>query len=291
MLGWPKTELIQDLTAKDLTTIDLTTKDQTLKDRVKPKPKHLESDMTKDWAEPRQSSEERSRGGVGRRQGQREERSYKPRTDASRKEQNSKAADGGYAKCMAAGVRLLAGREYSRLELTNKLSRRFSAEAVDAVVDELVDLKVLDDQRYGEAFCRSRVERGYGPGYIARELERNGLDAELIDTFLEPYQDQWFERALAQVQKAHRPKRHSFQYQVEPQDDAEFVGGDESSETGSYLDRDDHDNDQWKEQQKARGRLARLLARRGFSGGLASKVIDQVLREAEASTGSESDFD
>lgn len=291
MLGWPKTELIQDLTAKDLTTIDLTTKDQTLKDRVKPKPKHLESDMTKDWAEPRQSSEERSRGGVGRRQGQREERSYKPRSDASRKEQNSKAADGGYAKCMAAGVRLLAGREYSRLELTNKLSRRFSAEAVDAVVDELVDLKVLDDQRYGEAFCRSRVERGYGPGYIARELERNGLDAELIDTFLEPYQDQWFERALAQVQKTHRPKRHSFQYQVEPQDDAEFVGGDESSETGSYLDRDDHDNDQWKEQQKARGRLARLLARRGFSGGLASKVIDQVLREAEASTGSESDFD
>jgi len=291
VLGWPKTELFQDLTAKDLRTKDLRTKGQTLKDRVKPKPKHLENDMTKDWAEPRQSSEERSRGGVGRRQGQREERSYKPRSDASRKEQNSKAADGGYAKCMAAGVRLLAGREYSRLELTNKLSRRFSAEVADAVVEELVDLKVLDDERYGEAFCRSRVERGYGPGYVARELEQNGLDAELIDTLLEPYQDQWFERALAQAQKAHRPKRRSRQYQVEPPDDTEFVGDDESSETGSYLDRDDHDNDQWKEQQKARGRLARLLARRGFSGGLASKVIDQVLREAEASAESESDFD
>jgi regulatory protein len=123
---------------------------------------------------------------------------------------------------MAAGVRLLAGREYSRLELANKLSRRFSAEVIDAVVEELISLKVLDDERYGEAFCRSRVERGYGPGYIARELEQNGLGTELVDTLLEPYQGQWFERALAQAQKAHRPKRRSFQPSLDPQDDAAF---------------------------------------------------------------------
>ena len=182
--------------------------------------------MTSDWAEPRQSSDERSRGGVGRRKGQRQERSYTPQRDASRKEQNSKAADGGYAKCMAAGVRLLAGREYSRLELANKLSRRFSAEAIDAMVAELVSLKVLDDERYGEAFCRSRVERGYGPGFIARELEQNGLGTELVEALLEPYQEQWFERALAQAQKAHRPKRRSLQNPSDPLDDAEFVQDD-----------------------------------------------------------------
>jgi SOS response regulatory protein OraA/RecX len=243
--------------------------------------------MTSDWAEPRQTSDERSRGGVGRRQGQRQERSYKPRSDASRKEQNSKAADGGYAKCMAAGVRLLAGREYSRLELANKLSRRFSAEAIDAMVAELVSLKVLDDERYGEAFCRSRVERGYGPGFIARELEQNGLGTELVEALLEPYQEQWFERALAQAQKAHRPKRRSFQNPSDPLDDAEFVQDDAFVEAGPSASRDD----QWKERQKARGRLARLLARRGFSGALASKVIDQVLREAEAKAGSDSNFD
>ena len=98
---------------------------------------------------------------------------------------------------MAADVRLLAGREYSVLELTNKLSRRFNSQVVESVVEELAGLKVLDDERYGEAFCRSRVERGYGPGYIARELVQNGLDTDLIDILLEPYQDQWFERAQA----------------------------------------------------------------------------------------------
>lgn len=247
--------------------------------------------MTSDWAEPRQSSDERSRGGVGRRKGQRQERSYTPQSDASRKEQNSKAADGGYAKCMAAGVRLLAGREYSRLELANKLSRRFSAEAIDAVVAELVSLKVLDDERYGEAFCRSRVERGYGPGFIARELEQNGLGTELVEALLEPYQEQWFERALAQAQKAYRPKRRSLQNPSDPLDDVEFVQDDAFLEAGPSASRDDQVDDQWKERQKARGRLARLLARRGFSGGLASKVIDQVLREAEAKAGSDSNFD
>jgi SOS response regulatory protein OraA/RecX len=175
--------------------------------------------------------------------------------------------------------------------LANKLSRRFSAEAIDAVVAKLVSLKVLDDERYGEAFCRSRVERGYGPGFIARELEQNGLGTELVEALLEPYQEQWFERALAQAQKAHRPKRRSLQNPSDPLDDAEFVQDDAFLEAGPSASRDDQVDDQWKERQKARGRLARLLARRGFSGGLASKVIDQVLREAEAKAGSDSNFD
>lgn len=264
--------------------------------------------MTSDWAEPRETRDERNQGAHAqgtqtqgahaqggyrkkrRSQSQRRTNSDKPMSDASRKEQNSKAADGGYAKCLAAGVRLLAGREYSRLELANKLSRRFSAEVTNAVVEELESLKVLDDQRYGEAFCRSRVERGYGPGYIARELEQNGLNADMIDALLELYSDQWFDRALAQAQKAHRPKRLLPQHQIDPREDSEFVGDDESWGGGAASSHDIGSDTHWREVQKARGRLARLLARRGFSGGLASKVVEQVLREANTDVEADSDF-
>jgi SOS response regulatory protein OraA/RecX len=248
--------------------------------------------MENDWAEPRQISDKRCREERGQRQG----RESRPKSDVSskelnNKELNNKAADSGHAKCMAAGVRLLAGREYSVLELTNKLSRRFNSQVVESVVEELAGLKVLDDERYGEAFCRSRVERGYGPGYIARELVQNGLDTDLIDTLLEPYQDQWFERALAQAQKAHRPKRRSFGHELDLLAGVETPVDDEISQTPSFADRNEDRGDQWKERQKAQGRLARLLARRGFSGGMASKVIDQVLREAEVKSELDSDFD
>jgi SOS response regulatory protein OraA/RecX len=184
---------------------------------------------------------------------------------------------------MASGVRLLAGREYSVLELTNKLCRRFSSDVVDAVVGELVGQSVLDDVRYGEAFCRSRVERGYGPSYIARELEQNGLNTDLVDTLLQPYEDQWFERALTQARKAHRPRSRPSTLDAMGCDEgfADDLNADEAFESSADLEP----GEEWKDRQKARGRLARRLARRGFSAGLASKVIDQVLAEAESDFG------
>lgn len=237
--------------------------------------------MTIDWAESHQSSGKSSDS-----KGQRHSGSYKSKSDASRKELNGKAADGGYAKCRAAGVRLLAGREYSVLELTNKLSRRFSSEVVAEVVAELVSQRILDDRRYGEAFCRSRIDRGYGPGYITRELQQNGLDVELVDTLLEPYEDQWFARALTQAKKAYRPKTRRALHELGRLDEAAPAVDDESLDTvrGSGGDEELREEwrGEWKEQQKIRGRLARLLSRRGFPGGLTSTVIEQVLREAQA---------
>ena len=204
--------------------------------------------MENDWAEPRQISDKRRREERGQRLG----RESRPRSDVSSKELNNKAADSGHAKCMAAGVRLLAGREYSVLELTNKLSRRFNSQVVESVVEELAGLKVLDDERYGEAFCRSRVERGYGPGFIARELVQNGLDTDLVDTLLEPYQDQWFERALAQAQKAHRPKRRSFGHELDLLAGVETPVDDEISQTPSFADRNEDRGDRGKSGKRLR---------------------------------------
>lgn len=231
-----------------------------------------------------------------------------PLTDAARKRLNNASSDGGFAKCMASGVRLLAGRDYSVLELTNKLARRFNSDVVAAVIHELSSQNLVDDARYAEAFCRSRVERGYGPGFILRELQQNGLDPELIESVLSPYEEQWLDRAVAQVRKSHRPvktqlQRRGWEDEEDPVsvDDADAIanadvregegnGDDAVDSRGRWGRRGSNRHDSvWQQGQKERGRLARMLARRGFSGALAGKAIDWVLKEE--SEGSSLDFE
>ena len=101
----------------------------------------------------------------------------------------------------------------------------FLSEVVDGVITELQASGLLCNTRYGEAFCRSRVERGYGPVFMQRELEHNGLNKELIETLLEPYNEQWLDKAIMQVEKqtrTHRPaNRLSSQLYSSPSDNSE----------------------------------------------------------------------
>jgi SOS response regulatory protein OraA/RecX len=179
---------------------------------------------------------------------------------------------GSEAKCFAAAVRLLAGREYSVKELSAKLLRRFSADAVANVVAEMQAEGYVCNTRYGEAFCRSRVARGYGPVFIARELEQNGLDSDLIDALLQPHEDRWLEYAIAQVEKkASRGRSRGALFDHASAADSESGDAEnrEFDETGSA----DQRREAWQRDQKERGRLARFLARRGFSGAIASRAI------------------
>jgi SOS response regulatory protein OraA/RecX len=179
---------------------------------------------------------------------------------------------GSEDKCFAAAVRLLAGREYSVKELSAKLLRRFSADAVANVVAEMQAEGYVCNTRYGEAFCRSRVARGYGPVFIARELEQNGLDSDLIDALLQPHEDRWLEYAIAQVEKkASRGRSRGALFDHASAADSESGDAEnrEFDETGSA----DQRREAWQRDQKERGRLARFLARRGFSGAIASRAI------------------
>ena len=179
---------------------------------------------------------------------------------------------GSEAKCFAAAVRLLAGREYSVKELSAKLLRRFSADAVANVVAEMQVQGYVCNTRYGEAFCRSRVARGYGPVFIARELEQNGLDSDLIDALLQPHEDRWLEYAIAQVEKKAsrgRSRGALFDHASAAGSESDDAENREFDETGSA----DQRREAWQRDQKERGRLARFLARRGFSGAIASRAI------------------
>lgn len=109
------------------------------------------------------------------------------------------------AEARALVYRCLARREYSRMELRQKLQRAGVAPAVaDGVLEELTGLGVVDDRRFAESFTRARVERGYGPERLRYELRTHGLSDQMIADALAPYAREWQRRLerLAEKRRA-----------------------------------------------------------------------------------------
>ena len=83
-------------------------------------------------------------------------------------------------------VRLLSRREHSAQQLRNKLKQRdFSRDAIDEVLLKCAELDLQSDARFAEMFCRSRINRGYGPVVIQQLLRQEGVSAEMIEATLE----------------------------------------------------------------------------------------------------------
>ncbi|MBI3374329.1 MAG: recombination regulator RecX [Betaproteobacteria bacterium] len=84
------------------------------------------------------------------------------------------------AELKARALRLLAQREHSRGELARKLATHAqSRDALDAVLDALIEKKQLSDERYAEQRVH-QLARKYGAGRIARELRAKGVDDETV---------------------------------------------------------------------------------------------------------------
>ncbi len=80
-----------------------------------------------------------------------------------------------------AGIRLLARRAHSRMELRRKLGRRGYDEAeVDAVVRRLTESGYLDDSAFAAGHVRRRSP-SRGPLALAAELAARGIDRRLSD--------------------------------------------------------------------------------------------------------------
>ena len=95
----------------------------------------------------------------------------------------------------AAAVRLLARRDFSCAELTQRLlADGHPQELIEATVAELRRGRVLDDARYAEHYVAYHADRGQGPVRIATALEELGLDRALIEAALESGSD-WYARA------------------------------------------------------------------------------------------------
>lgn len=86
----------------------------------------------------------------------------------------------------------LARREHSRLEIRKKLAqKRFSTDLIELVVTELVRENLVSDERFTEAYARSRTQRGFGPVRIRQELRERGVAEELIEQYASDGEPHW----------------------------------------------------------------------------------------------------
>ena len=97
------------------------------------------------------------------------------------------------AKIRFAAMDLLTGREISRAELVKKLNKRFDKDsAIGAVLDQLQLEGLQCDQRFAEAFVRSRWHRGQGLSRIRGDLREKGIGPEVCASALEKAEIDWF---------------------------------------------------------------------------------------------------
>ncbi|MEX2523493.1 MAG: regulatory protein RecX [Gammaproteobacteria bacterium] len=80
--------------------------------------------------------------------------------------------------------------------MINKLkSRDFPETAVESVVSGLAAEGLQSDERFTESYIHHRIERGYGPLRIRRELQERGVGEDLIEAALESLDTDWQEVA------------------------------------------------------------------------------------------------
>lgn len=106
----------------------------------------------------------------------------------------------------ARALRLLSRREYSRHELSQKLLRLGGQnddglatdleEQITQVLDEFESQGWLSDERYAHALVRRRSQR-YGLRRVSEELQRAGIESEMISRISHELNSSEFERAQA----------------------------------------------------------------------------------------------
>jgi len=106
------------------------------------------------------------------------------------------------AEIRFSAMNLLARREHSRLELVRKLQARVEDRALlDEALDRLINDKLLDDERFCEAFVRMRANGGYGPIRVRAELKEKGVSDELATKYMVLHESDWFEQVHVVFEK------------------------------------------------------------------------------------------
>jgi regulatory protein len=101
-----------------------------------------------------------------------------------------------------AALDALARRDYASEDLRRKLlDRGYDAAVACEVVERLCAEKLVDDRRYVENFVVFHAARGQGPLRVRADLQKLGVQRELIEDAVGAYGD-WLE----QLQKARQKK-------------------------------------------------------------------------------------
>lgn len=145
-------------------------------------------------------------------------------------------------------LRLLTGTPRTRRQLADAMRKReIPDEVAEHVLERFQDVGLIDDQAFANAWVESRHRgRGLARRALARELRHRGVEAELVTEavgLLDPEQEEETARVLVQRR----------------------LPGTRG------LDRD-----------RRIRRLAGMLARKGYSEGLALKVVRDALAQEKA---------
>ena len=92
----------------------------------------------------------------------------------------------------------LARREHGRMELVNKLIKfGFDADIADDAIAKLIDAGLQSEQRFVEAFVRSRINQGKGPAKIRADLREKGVDGSIVAEGLQEAAQNWYDLAIS----------------------------------------------------------------------------------------------
>ena len=149
-----------------------------------------------------------------------------------------------YARAWNYALWLLGRQAYTTGQLKDKLNRKGAAEeTVTKVLDKLLELKLVDDALYAEAFVRSR-SRSKGAIRLRQELFRKGVVEPLVD------------KAVGEL--------------------------DEATQLGAALSLAQKNLWRWKGEPRQRyAKAYAFLARRGFPVEVVREALGQALAEPE----------
>ncbi|WBA82845.1 regulatory protein RecX [Endozoicomonas sp. GU-1] len=111
-----------------------------------------------------------------------------------------------------AAMNLLVQKNYSHDELAQKLSYLSdNDELILDVLDRLEKERLLSNERYVEGFIQHRAAKGQGPSRIAQDLEKKGIDPEMIVNALKVSEINWQElaKSVRQQKFGHKHPRKS----------------------------------------------------------------------------------
>ncbi len=82
-------------------------------------------------------------------------------------------------KARQAALRRLDRRECSSVGMARALKRKgFSADIISWTIQELLEEKLIDDQKYSEILVREQILKGKGPRWIQMKLKVEGILAD-----------------------------------------------------------------------------------------------------------------
>jgi regulatory protein len=109
-------------------------------------------------------------------------------------------------------IGLLARREYSRLELRNKLKPLSEGVDAEQVLERLSESGYQSDERFADSFVRMRVGQGHGLNRIRFDLKAKGIKSDMLEAILEQNELDWFALAAELYQRKYAFSKQNLDY-------------------------------------------------------------------------------